>query len=423
MVEPVEAVCARILARIEAKLYSLRYIVEKMKPRVPRGLLNALCLGVLRNYRLLIRALRYCGYRGDVRGNARGWLPIVIAYEAMFRHDSVPAEKLRSLGVLGGETIDCLRGLEPKHVVSGLHGLERLAVLYSMPLWVVEELAKAEPPGGIEELLKSFQEPTPIWIRFNKRRLSREQAIKMLEAIGISVKPDPVLDDSLEVIRVEPGAIERLDNRLFYVQDRAAMLASHLLGKFEGAVYDFFSAPGNKLAHTYWRSGPTYAVALEVSRRRLHDEQRLLQRQAVLLVDAAEADATRPPLRPGSGRAIIVDPDCTSMGRLGHSPETRLFLERAGRRIVERLAELQEAGLRAALRTAARGAKVVYMTCTLTLRENEEVVRKVVEDGLAELVEAKPLIGVWSPFMRKTQRVYPHMSKCTGGFAALLIRV
>ncbi|HID41353.1 MAG TPA: RsmB/NOP family class I SAM-dependent RNA methyltransferase, partial [Pyrodictium sp.] len=62
MLQSVEQVCAMVLSRVEAKLYSLRYVVEAFRPRVPRGLLNALCLGVLRNYRLLGRGLRYCGY-------------------------------------------------------------------------------------------------------------------------------------------------------------------------------------------------------------------------------------------------------------------------------------------------------------------------------------------------------------------------
>ena len=80
-------------------------------------------------------------------------------------------------------------------------------------------------------------------------------------------------------------------------------------------------------------------------------------------------------------------------------------------------------GLRAAAQLVRRGGVVVYSTCTLTVEENEEVVGKVVEEGLYELDEAKPLIGVWSPINPKTQRIYPHTSRCGGGFVARLVRI
>ena len=418
----VEHACAVVLSRVEAKLYSLRYVVEKLRPRVPRGLLNALCLGVLRNYRLLVRGLRYCGHRGQVRGRPEGWLPLVGAYEAMFRRDAVPLDRVVEATRLPRDVAECLRRAEPEDIVSGLEGLERLAVLYSLPLWVVEKLAELNPPGGLEALLKSLQEPTPIWIRFNKRRLTLSQAIELLSRAGVRAEPDPVLDDIVEAIEVEPGAPERLDPRLFYIQDRAAALAAHVLGDPGGLLLDSFSAPGNKLAHAMWRSGPRAAVAVEISPRRLLDEKRLLRRQGATLADLVAGDATQPPLRPGSATSALVDPDCTSMGRLGHSPETRLFLERAGPGIVEKLQRLQKAGLRAALTRVKPGARVVYMTCTLTRDENEDVVMTVAEEGLAELEEAEPLIGVWSPWLPRAQRIYPHVSRSTGGFIAVLRR-
>jgi 16S rRNA (cytosine967-C5)-methyltransferase len=415
-VEPVERVCARVLARVERKLYSIRFVIESMKPRVPRGLLHALCLGTLRNYRLLVRALRYCGYRGPLRGDASGWLPIVLAYEAMFR--SVERERLVSLG-LDPSVAECLERVEPGEVASGYSGSERLAVLYSLPRWVVEELARLDPPGGLEALLRSFQEPTPQWLRFNRSLLGVEEAVEELSRIGVSVQPDPVLDDSLEILSVKPGAMARLDPRRFYVQDRSAMLVAHMLP--EGfRVVDVFSAPGNKLAHGWWRRRYSYAVGLEISLRRIRDEARLLRLQGAWPVDPVAADATSPSLRLGAFDAAIVDPDCTSMGRLGHSPETRLFLERVGRRILERVTKLQRAGLKAAVSLVRRGGYIVYTTCTLTIDENEGVVRSVAEEEGLEVLHAEPLIGVWSPWLPGAQRIYPHISRCMGGFAALL---
>ncbi len=418
----VEHVCSRILARVEETLKSVRAVMEDefAGAGVPRGLLHAICLGVLRNYKLLEESLRYCGFRGRLRGTPRGWLPLVVAYEAVFRRDSVKPTRLRYL--LDPGIVDCLFKIEVDDVVSGFEGVKRLSILYSVPEWVVKALEKAKPPGGVEKLLKSFQEPTPTWIRFRKTVLGLDDALQVLRSVGVEARADPVLDDVVEVVRASPGSIQSLDQSLFYVQDRSAAAVAHVLGDEGYRVLDFFSAPGNKAAHAAWRS-PRQIIGVEASVARAYSERRLVKLQAVdALVDIVAGDARQPPLREGFD-AAIVDPDCTSIGRIGHSPETRLFLEKAGPTIIRRMVELQLKGLREALYRVRRGGVIVYSTCTLTVEENEGVVSKVLEEGLAELEEAKPLIGVWSHVLPKTQRIYPHVSRCAGGFIAKLRRV
>ncbi|BEP18673.1 16S rRNA (cytosine(967)-C(5))-methyltransferase RsmB [Pyrofollis japonicus] len=417
--ELVETTCAKILSRVEATLYSIRYFIERERPQVPRPLLNALCLGVLRNYRLLVHALRRCGYRGEVRGRPRGWIVLVGAYEAMFR-EVVSIDRIVDATGLSREVVQCLRGIVPEEVVDDLQGLRKLAILYSLPDWVVEELAKTNPPGGLEALLKALQEPTPLWIRINKSIISREEAIGKLEELGIRARPDPVLDDLLEAVDIQPGALGRLDQRLFYVQDRAAALIAHV-AKEGRLVVDLFSAPGNKASHLAWRGAAGYIAGLELSRRRTVDEKKLTRKQGVWIIDPIEADALDPPLRRNAADLVIIDPDCTSMGRLGHSPETRLFLERAGKHILNKLVKVQIEGLRTAAKSARRGARIVYSTCTLTLEENEKVVQTVAEEEGLVIAKAEPMIGV-EGLVPGTQRIYPHISRCTGGFVALLLK-
>ncbi len=419
----VERECAIVAARVERSFRSVRSILESRVWSSPRPLLHALCMGVLRNYKLLVRLLRFCGYRGPVRGGRpEWWLPIVAAYEAVFRRGSVPLERLYRF--LDEGVASCLRRVEPLDAVRGLGDrVERLSVAYSVPRWVVEKLLEAlgGDYGRLESVLKAFQEEQPIYIRFNRSLLSAEEALKLLSKHGIEAEPDPVLDDVLVVKRVSPGSVARLPGNLFYIQDRSAALVAHVLGDAHGVVLDSFSAPGGKAGHVAWRRRG-YVAALDLSRRRLWDEKRLLSRQGVLhLVDPIQGDARKPPV--GRADAAIVDPDCSSIGRIGRSPETRLFLEQSGPRIVERLSRLQYEGLRAAAGIVKRGGVVVYSTCTLTLEENEGVVEKLLGEGLVELEDAGPWIGERSPRLPKTQRIYPDTARCGGGFVARLRRV
>jgi len=417
-----ELECAEVLAVVERRMRSLRAVLESRRWSTPRGLLHALCLGVLRNYRLLVRLLRRCGYRGPVRGGRReGWLPIVAAYEAVFRRGRVPAERLERF--LPRSVAECLRSSEPRDALDPSMGVaERLSVLYSVPRWVVEKLLELHDATRVESILRAFQEQTPIYIRFNRSLVEPGEALRAAQSAGVEAEPDPVLDDVLVARRVEPGAVERLDPRLFYIQDRSAALVAHVLGPVEGLVFDPFSAPGGKASHVLWRNPGATVAAMDSSRRRLGDEARLLARQGVLSrVLLIHGDARRPPLR--AADAAIVDPDCSSIGRIGHSPETRLFLEQSGPRIVERMARLQREGLRAAAKLLPRGAVLVYSTCTLTREENEGVVQALVEEGLVEPLESGPWIGERSPILPRAQRVYPDRARCSGGFVARLRRV
>ncbi|AEM39595.1 Fmu (Sun) domain protein [Pyrolobus fumarii 1A] len=419
----VELVCGAILAIVERSFRSLRAVLESGKWDAPRGLLHALCLGVLRNYKLLVRALRRCGFRGQVRGGRReGWVPIVAAYEAMFRREAVPRERLEKF--LPRNVVECLLRLEPRDVVLGVSDpLERLSLLYSIPRWVVERLSRLLPRDRLESVLRAFQEPPPTYIRFNRLVFNDVEAVvEDLKSRGVYAKPDPVLDDVVVVEYMEPGAVGRLPGNLYYIQDRSAALIAHVLGQVEGVVLDSFSAPGGKAGHVAWRNPRVSIVAVDLSRRRLRDEARLLARQGVdRRVVLVEGDARRPPVRRVD--AAIVDPDCSSIGRLGHSPETRLFLEQAGPRIIERLSRLQYEGLKAAALTVKKGGVIVYSTCTLTLEENEGVVKRLLDEGLVELVEAAPWVGERSPVLPETQRVYPDVARCGGGYTAKLVRV
>jgi len=425
----VERVCAAILATVSRRFVSLRAAIEGAKPPVPRGLLNAVCLGVLRNYKLAERALRHCGYEPPApRFGERYWLAVIGAYEALLRRDTVSAGRVAEKTKLPINVVSCLRGLTARDIVGGIGDRRRrLAILYSVPRWVVEVLSRLEIPGGLEALLESFQRPTPLWLRYNQRLIGTvEEALRELKRRGVKAEPDPMLEDIVKVVSVAPGSIEALPRRLFYPEDRAPAAAVHMLHRALDAravrLLDLFSAPGNKAAHLTWLREGLVFVSVEAAVKRLLTEYRLHEEQGVRSHGAyLLADVLYLPARSSSFEAAIVDPDCTSLGRLGHSPETRIFLEVVGRGLLKRVVKLQEEGLRKALDAVKRGGAVLYTTCTLTLDENEGVLRRVINEGLAEPVEVGLEVGV-PGLVHGSRRFYPHVTESTGGFAAVLRR-
>ena len=424
----IEPVCASLLYLLEKRPTSLRAVLEEARPRVPRRLLNATCLGVLRNYKLVERMLRTCGYEPPARGSRNYWLKIVGGYEAVFRKQVVSISRVVQKTGLPHSTATCLRRLSPEEAVRGIRDrVRRLAVLYSLPRWVVEEFMRLDPPGGVEALLSSLQRPSPLWLRVNTRRLARGEALRLLRERGIAAEPDPLLHDMVMVEEAAPDAMEELDRSIFYPEDRAPAAAVHMLNRSMGRgaarLLDLFSAPGNKAAHLAWLRPGLLFYSVELSPRRLVAEKKLHAEEEVGLQGVyVLALAEQPPFRREAFDAAIVDPDCTSLGRLGHSPETRLFLEKVGRAILRRARAVQEAGLLAAASHVRRGGVVLYTTCTLTLEENEGVVEKLVGEGVFEPVESGVEVGV-AGRVRGSRRFYPHLTRSTGGFAVTLRRL
>jgi 16S rRNA (cytosine967-C5)-methyltransferase len=84
----------------------------------------------------------------------------------------------------------------------------------------------------------------------------------------------------------------------------------------------------------------------------------------LVVADAAEADL-------GSGYdRILLDPPCSDLGTLASRPDARW---RKSPQTCRRLAALQRRLAVRAARALAPGGALVYATCTISSRENEEV--------------------------------------------------
>lgn len=420
-----EFVAADILARVEATRLSLRHVMEEYFSRQPglagiRGVVRAYLLGLLRRYRVIdAYAEHVLGLKPATLDVYRRALLRSIVYEAKFR--DVDSDRLRlvlrhaarrGIRVEWGDIV-ALKSMPVKAILKMYGGAERLGVEYSLPTWVVEYLLGLLGREAYR-LFKAFNRRQPLWIRSVRPEL-RGQVVAALRRRGFTVEEDPVLDD---VAAVHGGAgIARTPEYrrgLFVIQERASSLAAHLTG-FRGVYVDVTSAPGVKIMHFASRSG--YGVGVDIKRRRVLAAVRLASRLGLRgRVDFVVGDSRLPPLRGVPG--LIVDPDCSSLGRLGVSPEMRLWVRRE---YVDVYSRLQWEIVSAAARVLRPGGRMVYSTCTLTLEENEHIVRRAVEELGFEAVEAEPRLGV-DAFGVAGQRLYPHVHGTIGFFAAVLER-
>jgi len=273
---------------------------------------------------------------------------------------------------------------------------EVLALKYSHPTWFVRYMIELL---GEEEAIKLFEvnnSPAPVWLRVNTLKTDKEKLIKTLEREGTKVAPDADLPDVFRVIesRKPPIRLSSFSRGLFYIQDKASVLAGHVLDpKLGELIVDVCAAPGGKTSHiAQLMENEGKIIAIDISRLRIKALKNNMKRLGVKIVETKIMDARDIPrkLKIEADR-VLVDPACSSTGNLRSRPEVRLWVKKKD---VKRFAKLQWEILKSAAEIVKENGILVYSTCSMTLEENEYLIKRFIEDTNSfKIVKAEPFIG------------------------------
>ena len=353
-----------------------------------RALAQNIVTGVLQNAFLLDYALlRYTGRDpGGLQPEVRDILRLSV-YQLLFL-DRVPAHAAVNEGVeLAREFTPRAAGLVNALLrrVSVHAGVlpeveaptreEALSLRWSHPVWLVRELTVLYGPDKTERMLAADNEPPPLTAQVNTLKTSAGELRKALERRGIGVSACPYFSDALYLTGT--GALEEVEEfqrGLFYIQDAAARFAVLASGVKPGeTVLDLCAAPGGK----------SFAAAIQMEDRGdlrafdIHEKKaglvtRGAARLGIHILKAAAGDASRfDPALEDVADAVLCDVPCSGFGVIRKKPEIR-YKDPAE---LERLPEIQLGILKNACRYVKPGGRLVYSTCTVLKRENEDVIR------------------------------------------------
>jgi len=274
----------------------------------------------------------------------------------------------RAAGLVNG----VLRTLERERA-GGLPEPEALSVRYSHPAWLVEEFSRALSAGEVEALLRANNDQPPTTVQVNTQRTTCRSLAQELAREGVSAAVHPWLPDCLELS--DTGALERLQAfqaGKFYVQDAAARLAVLAAGVEPGmAVLDACAAPGGKsFAAALQLDGRGSVLACELHPGRRDRIREGAARLGFSCIRARVMDAkVFAPALEGRFDLVIADVPCSGLGVIRKKPDIRY--REAG--ALEGLPKVQGAILDNVSRYVKPGGKLLYATCTVLRRENEEV--------------------------------------------------
>lgn len=169
----------------------------------------------------------------------------------------------------------------------------------------------------------------------------------------------------------------------WWVQDAAASIPAKLFGNIDGLhVADVCAAPGGKTAQLALAGAQVTAV--DLSRNRL---KRMVENLDRLGLSALCIEKNILNWEPDQlFDALLLDAPCSSTGTVRRHPDipwTKSIQD------IEKLADLQERMLRAALKLVKPGGTVVFSNCSLDPLEGEDMIEKVIASG--DNVSRKPI--------------------------------
>ena len=315
------------------------------------------------------------------------WLERIPDHAAV--HETVEMAKRLGFGPQAGFLNAVLRGYirERAQTKEMLENLKKTdpAAGYSHPGWLVERWQARWGADRTGQLLAWNNRPPPTYARLNtlKTEASRLLARWQEEGLEFEARSYDWTGAGLvfELRRHPPlASLGSFQDGWFYVQDPSTLLAARQLAPQPGQiVLDLCAAPGGKtayLAQLMENRGRIAARDNQPERlQRLQENCRRLGATCVEITDA-----------PGTFDCILVDAPCSNTGVLRRRVDARWRIQPQE---MARLSRAQSALLTRAALELKSGGVLVYSTCSLEPEENEEVVRRFLEEHPAFKLEGE----------------------------------
>ncbi len=246
-----------------------------------------------------------------------------------------------------------------------------LALKYSFPRELCAELSGLFGFERTERIFNFFNSAPPITLRINTLKISRGEYAELLSRGGMEYELSEKLDHAIKLYGVSYNELPMSADGGFFIQDEASQICVEVLGAESGeTVIDTCACPGSKSFGSAIRmrnKGRIFAFDLHESKLSLIEDN--AERLGIDIIETLERDG-RIPDEALFGRAdrVLCDVPCSGLGVIAKKPEIRY----KSLSDFSRLPEIQYEILSKSAKYVRAGGILVYSTCTLLPRENEE---------------------------------------------------
>lgn len=398
-----------------------------------RRFISESIFGILRNYKLLHVILDLAEEENNLPPFRNRCLPLYAAYAIRIDRttpDEV-AQVMCGLWNIVHSEVECRMFLDrltsvrlPDRIME--NPLFRIAVEQSFPERIVEEWIDTYGAEETEVLCEALNKPAPVTIRVNTLKTSVEECQSALAEDGIENAPTSLSPVGLRLTRrVNVQSLRSFRNGLFEMQDEGSQLLSMLLEpQAHELLIDACAGGGGKTLHIGALCGnDCRIVAMDNDDRRLRNIHRRIERaglRGVLVEFPGEKNLHEYYKRADK---VLIDAPCTGVGVFRRNPAAKLTFTED---FLDTVSGTQRRVLSMYSTLVRGGGRLVYSTCTLLRKENEDAIDWFLREhpdffplDAPEILRRQGIpIEAESPFLR----FLPHRTGTDGFFAAVLER-
>ena len=306
--------------------------------------------------------------------------------------------------------------------------IKYLSVRYSFSEWMIKSFIEQYGRDFTEKLLSSLNERPDLSIRINTLKTDKESLKAMLKDKVDNITDGKFMDNAVIIDGVSSIMhMKEYRDGLFTVQDESSMLVSQVLAPKEGeTVLDICAGPGGKSTHIAELMGNKGTIlALDVFEHKLKLIDDSAKRMGMSIVETKLNDATI--LNDNyinKFDKVLVDAPCSGTGIIRRKPDIKW---QKNEKDFDEIVELQRKILYNSLEYIKTNGELVYSTCSIDKRENEDKIKKMNKKNK----NIKPL-RILEPIPKKVRtktadegylNLYPNVDKTDGFFISKFVKV
>ena len=237
------------------------------------------------------------------------------------------------------------------------------------------------------KIIDGYSKQRYVTLRANTIKATNEEIKKELKNSNIEYKEIEWYKDALIIKNVKENEIRKMpiyEEGKIYLQSLSSMLPPIVLEPKEGEnILDMAAAPGGKTTQiAAITDNDSYITACEKNKIRAERLKYNFQKQGVTCTNVMTEDA-RQLSDYFSFDKILLDAPCSGSGT------ENVFENNFSEELIKRSRKAQENLLMKALNILKTGGEMIYSTCSILKKENEEIIEKALESNKIEIIPIK----------------------------------
>lgn len=296
------------------------------------------------------------------------------------------------------------------------------SVRYSMPAWIVSMWEESYGRETAVTMMESFLKSKKTTVRCNLAKASKEEIIQSLRNQGAEVSESGISEAVLCIEKYDyMEGLEAFQKGYIQVQDLSSSFVGEIADPKKGDyVIDVCGAPGGKSIHIADKLDGTGMVEVrDLSLLKINMVEENIRRCGFLNIRTKVQDALVTDLDSVEKADIVIaDLPCSGLGIIGRKPDIKY---RMTPEALESLAALQRNILTVAQAYVKPGGRLIFSTCTINRKENEENARWFLEQFPFDCISLKGKLGEKldsAAANRDFIQLLPGIHPCDGFFIA-----